>query len=209
MHVWEFLKGKRPEFDKLVGLLNENPGGVSDIPVRVVGQRILNLWAEICITPFHFDENDNGHLIFLKDVTKRKIADDRVKETTNILINVLNDSADAILGITLDNRFFLWNRGAESIFGYPEDEMMGKPVDLLIPDDLRDRNELAFFTREALAKGVVQDYVTDRIRKDGKRITVNITRTVIRDSTGKDIGFFGDCPRYHPADGIATAGDPE
>lgn len=189
MHVWEFLKGKRPEFDSLVQLLTESPGGLSDIPVNIVGQRIKSLWAEICITPFYFDENDNGHLIFLKDITRRKIADDRIKETTNILINVLNDSADAILGITLDNRFFLWNRGAESVFGYSAEEMMDKPVALLIPDDLRDKNELTFFSREALKKGYVQDFVTDRIRKDGKRITVNITRTVIRNVNGQNVGF--------------------
>ncbi len=189
IRVWEFLKGKKQEFQRLVTMMRQHPDGLTDVPVRVVSSGIRSLWAEVCITPFQLDPEDKGYLIFLKDITHRKIADDRVKETTNILINILNDSADAILGITLDNRIFLWNRGAESIFGYSAEEMGDQPLDILIPEDLADRKELAFFTREALAKGVIQNYVTDRIRKDGRRITVNITRTVIRDSNGKEVGF--------------------
>lgn len=189
MRVWEFLKGKKQEFQRLVSMMRQHPNGLTDVPVRVVSNGIRSLWAEVCITPFQLTPEDRGYLIFLKDITHRKIADDRVKETTNILINILNDSADAIMGITLDNRIFLWNRGAENIFDYTAEEMQDQPVEMLIPDDLADRKELAFFTREALAKGVIQNYVTDRIRKDGQRITVNITRTVIRDSGGKEVGF--------------------
>jgi len=189
LHVWEFLKEGKSAFDHIVALLREKPEGISDLQVRVIGGRIRSLWAEICVTPFALAKGDEGYLIFLKDITRRKISEDRTRETTNILVNILNDSADAIMGITLENRIFLWNRGAEDIFGYTREEMTGKALDVLIPDDVREQGELEFFTREAMEKGFLRDYVTDRIRKDGKRITVNITRTVVRDAHGEIVGF--------------------
>ncbi len=189
LHVWEFLKEGRTAFERIVNLLSEKPEGISDLQIRVIGGRIHALWTEICVTPFSLANGDEGYLIFLKDITRRKIREDRSRETTNILVNILNDSADAIMGITLENTIFLWNRGAEEIFGYGRDEMKGKNLDILIPEDVREQDELRYFTSEALKKGFIRNYVTDRLRKDGRRITVNITRTVVRNATGEIIGF--------------------
>jgi len=189
LHIWEFLKEGKGEFDRIVKILRENPDGIPDLKIRVISERIHSLWTEICITPFSLADGDAGYLIFLKNITKRIRSEEKARETTNILINILNDSADAIMGITLENTIFLWNRGAEDIFGYTSEEMKGKPLEILIPDDVRVQEELAYFTKEALEKGFIRDYVTDRLRKDGRRITVNLTRTVVRNAAGKVIGF--------------------
>ncbi|PJB83446.1 MAG: hypothetical protein CO090_01100 [Acidobacteria bacterium CG_4_9_14_3_um_filter_49_7] len=189
LHVWEFLKEGKAEFERIMAILEENPDGIPDLQVRIISNHIHSLWTEICITPFSLSDGDTGYLIFLKDITKRKISEEKARETTNILINTLNDSADAIMGITLENTIFLWNRGAEDIFGYTSEEMTGKPLDILIPHDARVQEELAYFTREALEKGFIRDYVTDRLRKDGRRITVNLTRTVVRNTDGDVVGF--------------------
>lgn len=189
LHVWEFLKEGKSAFDHIVDLLRQKPDGISDLQIRVIGGRIRSLWTEICVTPFSLTDGDEGYLIFLKDITKRKISEDRTRETTNILVNLLNDSADAIMGITLENTIFLWNRGAEDTFGYTREEMTGKTPDILIPEDMQEQGELTFFTREALEKGYIRGYVTDRLRKDGQRIVVNVTRTVVRNANGEVVGF--------------------
>ncbi len=187
--VWEFLKEGKKAFDRIVGMLGQNPTGISDVQVRIIGSRIRSLWAEICVTPFVLADGDEGYLIFLKDITKRKISEDRIRETTNILVNILNDSADAIMGITLENRIFLWNRGAEDVFGYTREEMTDSSLDILIPEDINKQEELDFFTREAMEKGFIRNYETERLRKDGRRIIVNITRTLIRAADGEPMGF--------------------
>ncbi|NOY23768.1 MAG: PAS domain S-box protein [Acidobacteria bacterium] len=188
-YVWEFLKEGKTAFDQIALLLNENPEGISDLKTRIISSRIRSLWAELCVTPFSLSDGDEGYLIFLKDITKQKISEDRTRETTNILVNILNDSADAIMGITLENKIFLWNRGAEDIFGYTSEEMTGKTLDILIPKDVREQGELTYFTKEALKKGYIREYVTDRLRKDGQRITVNLTRTVVRNADREVVGF--------------------
>jgi len=189
LHVWEFLKQGKGAFDYIVDLLRQKPDGISDLQIRIISGGIRSLWTEICVTPFSLSDGDKGYLFFLKDITKRKISEDRTRETTNILVNLLDDSADAIMGITLKNTIFLWNRGAEDIFGYTREEMTGKTLDILIPEDLQKQGELTFFTREALEKGFVRDYITDRLRKDGQRIVVNITRTVVQNADGEVVGF--------------------
>ncbi|NOZ13130.1 MAG: MEKHLA domain-containing protein [Acidobacteria bacterium] len=188
-HVWEFLKEGKKAFDRIVEMIQESPTGISDVQIRIIGSRIRSLWAELCVTPFVLAEGDEGYLIFLKDITKRKISDDRIRETTNILVNILNDSADAIMGITLENRIFLWNRGAEDIFGYTREEMTDSPLDILIPDDVQRQEELDYFTREAMEKGFIRNYETERLRKDGRRIVVNITRTLVQNAAGEPVGF--------------------
>jgi len=188
VHLWEFLKGKKAAYRLILEQLEKNPAGISDVQVQLVGERIRSLWVEICVNPVTLN-GDTGFLIFLKDVTRRKTSEDHAQETTNILLNILDDSADGILGITLDNRVFLWNRGAADIYGYATEEMLGQSLDRVIPEDLKAANELELFREEALKKGYIRDYVTDRVRKDGKRITVNITRTVIRDASGQIVGF--------------------
>ena len=46
----------------------------------------------------------------------KKISEERAKSTRDYLTNILNDSADGILGISLDNKILLWNKGAELFF---------------------------------------------------------------------------------------------
>jgi PAS domain S-box-containing protein len=188
-YVWEFLKEKKKGFEKILEKLEQNPKGIEEDFVQIVSEKIRSLWVEVCISPFELGKDDTGYLIFLKDVTKKKISEDRVRETTNYLINILNDSADAIMGLTNDSKIFLWNKGAEYIYGYTAKEITGKSIKQLIPEDILKKGEIEFLNKESVNKGFVKNYITDRIRKDGKRITVDITRTAIKDVNGKIIGY--------------------
>lgn len=188
-HVWEFLKEKRTGFDKILEKLKLQPDGITDEYVQIVSEKIRSLWVEVCISPFELNDEDKGYLLILKDITKKKISEDRVRETTNYFINILNDSADAIMGLTKESQVFLWNKGAEYIYGYPAKEMIGKSIQKLLPQDILEKGEIEYLKKESIKNGFVKNYITDRITKQGKRITVDITRTAIKDINGNVVGY--------------------
>ncbi len=81
------------------------------------------------------------------------------------LVAIVESSDDAIIGKTLDGLITSWNASASRIFGYSADEVLGKPVTLLIPQELWYEEE-KILTR--LRNGErVDHYETTRVRKDG------------------------------------------
>src|SRR5262245_33046895 len=102
------------------------------------------------------------------------------------LAAIVESSVDAILGTTLDGIVTSWNRGAERIFGYTADEMIGRPITRLIPPDRPDDLRTLFGAVEEGRR--IEHYETERICKDGRRITVALTVSPIRDASGAIIG---------------------
>jgi len=102
------------------------------------------------------------------------------------LAAIVESSDDAIIGKNLEGLVTSWNRGAEQIFGYREDEVVGQSVLLLIPED-RHHEEPVILGR--LRNGERLDhYETVRRTKDGRLIDVSLTISPIRDKEGKVIG---------------------
>src|SRR5205823_1613260 len=90
------------------------------------------------------------------------------------------------IGKTLDGTIISWNAGAHRIYGYTADEVVGQPIAILVP---RDRpNELPAIL-ERLRRGErISHYRTERIRKDGKRLTISVTISPVRDTAGTVVG---------------------
>ncbi len=123
-----------------------------------------------------------------REITERKRTEVELAAKDRFMANILQDSADSI--VTLDPKDFVisWNRGAELIFGYSAEEMVGKSVNLLLPQDLRESQELARIGEILRKQGALRSYQTERITRDGRRIQVMLTRTAIRDQNGRFIG---------------------
>ncbi len=119
---------------------------------------------------------------FVRDITERK-------EAEKVLLHyaaLVEFSDDAIIGKTLEGRVTSWNRGAEIIFGYTREEMVGQLISRLIPED-RLAEEPGIL--EKIRRGEsVDHYETIRRRKDGKLIDISVTVSPIRDAAGKIIG---------------------
>jgi PAS domain S-box-containing protein len=111
----------------------------------------------------------------------------KLAEATNArLAAIVESSNDAIIGKTLDGLVTSWNKGAERIFGYSPEEMIGKPGSVLIPTD-RPNEESEIIDRLKQGKRI-EHYETGRRRKDGKEIDVSLTISPIRDNEGRIIG---------------------
>ena len=103
------------------------------------------------------------------DIQRRKAA----QFETDRLAAIVSSSDDAIIGKTLDGIVTDWNRGAELIFGYRADEMVGKPVSLLLPPG-RETEEDGILDRIRSGQRIDQ-FETQRRRKDGEVIEVSVT----------------------------------
>lgn len=102
------------------------------------------------------------------------------------LASIVDSSEDAILSKTMEGIITSWNSGAETLYGYTADEVLGKHVSILTPDDHLD--EIPQIMRR-LAKGeVIGHYETLRKRKNGSLIDVALTISPMRDEKGNVVG---------------------
>jgi PAS domain S-box-containing protein len=138
--------------------------------------------------------------VILRDASQLLVADQRFQdslrekealrkkadETTRRLAAIVENSDDAIVGKTLQGIVTSWNRGAERLFGYTAQEMVDSSISRLIsPDRVDEMNEILRRIRDGVP---VDHYVTERLAKDGRRITVSLTVSPIRDEEGHIVG---------------------
>lgn len=102
------------------------------------------------------------------------------------LTAIIQSSDDAIVSKDLAGRVISWNPAAERIFGYAEDEMVGRSIRVLIPDDRQDEEDVIL---GRISNGErVPSFETWRRRKDGSLIRVAVTVSPIHDAAGRVIG---------------------
>lgn len=116
------------------------------------------------------------------DITERK----RAEELRSHLAAIVEASDDGIVGKTLDGTILSWNHGAEKLYGYKAEEIVGRPITLLVPPDRPD--EIPEILERLRHGERIAQYETERIRKDGRRIEVAITISPITDSAGTVTG---------------------
>ncbi len=102
------------------------------------------------------------------------------------LASIVATSDDAIVSKNLDGIVLSWNAAAERIFGYTADEMIGQPIQTLLPPD-RPEEEAQILAQLRQDKRV-DHFETIRRRKDGRLIDVSVTISPIKDSAGRVIG---------------------
>ena len=107
-------------------------------------------------------------------------------ERQSILSAIVESSDDTILSKTLEGIITSWNPAAQRMFGYTEDEIIGKHISILIPDRLLDEEGIII---NNIKKGIkIHHFETVRVRKDGSEINISLTVSPIRDNLGKIIG---------------------
>ena len=123
-----------------------------------------------------------GYVGSCVDITERKaneLAQARIAA-------IVESSDDAIVSKDLNGIIRSWNQGAQRIFGYTEEEAVGKPITLIIPPELHDEEKEIL---RRLRRGErLEHFETTRINKAGKKIDVSLTVSPIRDSAGQVVG---------------------
>ncbi|MFQ6058381.1 MAG: ATP-binding protein [Anaerolineae bacterium] len=123
-----------------------------------------------------------------RNLAERERVEEKIREHEQHLASITAASADAIISLDAQGIIQSWNRGAELIFGYQEDEIVGQHFSVLVPEELKQKGELELLAKSAEEMGFVRNYETERITKDGRRVIVDLTMTLLTDRDGKVIG---------------------
>jgi PAS domain S-box-containing protein len=123
-----------------------------------------------------------GAVNLLVDISERK----RAEQAMYRLATIVETSDDAIIAKDLQGTITNWNRGAERIFGYLAEEVIGKSIKVLIPREHQSEEDTIL---ERLRRGErIDHYETVRQRKDGEPLDVSLTISPIKDANGHIIG---------------------
>ena len=115
----------------------------------------------------------------------RKTAE-QLGEYRSRLALIIDSSEDAIISKNLDGTITSWNKGAERIYGYTPEEVIGKPISLLAPNNRA--NEITEILQKIAEGESIEHYESERVTKDGRRLNVSISVSPLRDAKGDIVG---------------------
>ena len=161
---------------------------------RYIHKNGSTIWGRTTLTLLSDLSGEAQRFIgIVEDITDRKRTEQALNDARaqahkiqSHLAAIVESSDDAIISKTLDGIISTWNQGAERLFGYAAEEVIGKPITLLIPPTHIDEEPVIL---QKLRRGErIDHYETVRKRKDGALINVSLTVSPIRDESGSIIG---------------------
>jgi len=156
--------------------------------------------VEISLSPV---PTDNGIVVLsaIRDVSDRKQIEEQLRrandelaerknrqlwEYQNRLALIVDSSQDAIIGKDLDGIITHWNKGAENIYGYKAEEIIGKSITMLAPADRQDEIPKIL---ESISNGQrLEHFETVRVTKDGRQLNISISISPIHNAAGVIVG---------------------
>ena len=148
----------------------------------IVGLKGQRRHMETHAAPLQTTEGTCVQLAVTLDITERKAAE----EARQRLVAIVESSDDAIVGKDLSGIVMSWNPGAERMFGYSANEMIGRPITTIIPPELQEDERRIL---ETIGRGErVEHFETVRLTKSGERIDVSLSVSPVRDEAGNVIG---------------------
>jgi PAS domain S-box-containing protein len=131
----------------------------------------------------------SGCVLIFRDVSERRQWEKRDVArllSARLLASIVESSDDAIIGKSLEGIIQSWNAAAERVFGYSSDEAVGRHISLVIPPDRIAEEDHIIATLRTGTR--IDHFETERVRKDGRRITVSLTVSPIKDDQGIVVG---------------------
>lgn len=138
--------------------------------------------VSITFAPHVVGEKVEGYFAIIEDISERKATE----HARAHLAAIVASSTDAIISKSLEGIVQSWNAGAERLFGWRADEIIGKSITLLIPPE-REHEEPIILARLARGEQLTQ-IETERMHRDGFRFPVSLTISPVYDSDGRVVG---------------------
>ncbi len=123
----------------------------------------------------NLDGSVGGLVGVVIDITERK----RAEREINFLASIIRNMHDAVCAIDPENKVIFWNEGAEKMFGYQSEEIIGRPVTIIIPSECE--MEISHCFNFLNGQERIPTYESIRISKDGKRFPVEVTAVPLYD----------------------------
>jgi PAS domain S-box-containing protein len=171
-----------PYFGEVTPLLDE---GLL-IPFYINGEAVGTIWVVAHDESCRFDAEDLRVMTNLGTFAAAAYQNLLSLNATRRIASIVESSDDAIVSKTLKGTITSWNRGAARLFGYMAEEVIGKPITILIPPDRQDEERTII---ERIRRGErIDHYETIRRRKDGSLVPISLTISPVRNGDGKIIG---------------------
>ena len=199
-YEWRFTYANRPTVEKLGKPREEILGkNIWELYPILVGTNLQSQFERVMTerVPVHFEvlgprgswfdvhahPSNGGLSAFILDVTERK----KNEEELSRLAAIVDASNDAIMSLAPDGTVVTWNGGAERIYGYSAQEMIGRNISVVRrPEPLHETEQRL----ESLRQGEsIHNFDAMRIRKDGRPIWISITASPIRDRRGEVVAI--------------------
>lgn len=139
------------------------------------------IWVEITSQSLTW-AGHTAAIVIAQDITTRRQAE----EGLNRLAAIVHSSHDAIIGWAADGTIRSWNPGAARLYGWTEDEMCGRPIEILLPPECEEEGEQ--ISDALLAGRSIEIADTTRLRRDGSEVAVSVSSSPVRDASGEIIG---------------------
>lgn len=167
--LWEEFPPNKPMWDSLHKAKKEKKPVKFETYASITGK-----WFEMHAHPF-----EDKLSVYFHDMTNRKKDEEKIQK----LANVVESSDDAIITKSLEGTIISWNKGAEQIYGYSTEEIVGKPISILEPSQLN--QEIEKLVNKIKQGKKIDNYETLRLKKDGEIINVSITLSPVFDTSGE------------------------
>jgi PAS domain S-box-containing protein len=140
-------------------------------------------WSVVRAGPVYDEEGRVRMAVnIMRDMTEQR----RVQEERARLASIVESSEDAILSKTLDGIITSWNRGAQMLYGYSPEEVVGQSITILVPPERP--NEIPGILEKLKRGEKVEHYETVRVAKDGRRLDISLTVSPIADAADNVTG---------------------
>ncbi len=97
-----------------------------------------HFWAHTSISPLLDDRGQVSHVIMLQeDITEKRLAEQAIRDSEQRFRSVTETAADAIVIANQDGGIEYWNRAAADMFGYAREDVIGKPISMLVPERMQ------------------------------------------------------------------------
>lgn len=151
---------------------------IADFEIRLLTKNNQYVWMEFNITPLAQNGEVYGLLGFARDITQRKEAQERLNESEARFRHLSESALDAIILMDGEGKINYWNQAAERIFGYSEEEILGKSIqDTLLPSHLKKmyRRGLVKFRETGTSPIFGKSLELTALRKGGSEFPIELS----------------------------------
>ncbi len=185
----ELFEGSAPEANAATRSLLESLAAADEIPyeARSVRKDGAPFWARGQLLRVYHPELGAAFLAVHRDVTAERAKEGALREAQERFRLVVDSLRDcAIYDVSPDGRIASWNRGAEQLFGYGRDEIVGREAAALVPEDQR-TDDARLLAKLAAGESICVHECL-RLCKNGERVEVELSLSRVRDEGGRDYG---------------------
>jgi len=150
---------------------------ISNLETSRINKEGKRINVSLSVAPI---KNVEGQIVGICGIARDISARQQAEHAIDQLAAIVRSSSDAIMGHTLEGTITTWNPAAEKLYGYSVDEMLGKSITLLSPEDRQD--ELFLLVGRVAREELIHEFQTVHVAKGGKRLEVSLSVSPIIDA---------------------------